>query len=267
MAQVASLGYIPDFFYQIYLYREYLKQSVLRDLRTKYKRSMLGYLWTMLHPLLMMSVLATVFSHIMRMPISDYAIFLFAALLPWNFFSSSVMMSLNTVRVKARLFEQVPIPKYIFIVSIICSNLFNLLVALVPLFLLMIFFGRAIPLSVLAFPAVFFPLCLVTVGLALTLAAANVFFDDTLHLSEVALSALYFLTPVLYHRDLLPGSLVKWLVFNPLFCQVEFIRAVFYDGVFPDMNTYLVNLGGSLLVLLFGLFVFKSSEDKFLYFV
>ena len=177
------------------------------------------------------------------------------------------MMSLNTVRLKARLFEQVPIPKYIFIVSIICSNLFNLLVALVPLFLLMIFFGRAIPLASLAFPAVFLPLCLVTAGLALTLAAANVFFDDTLHLSEVGLSALYFLTPVLYHRDLLPASLVKWLVFNPLFCQVEFIRGVFYDGVFPDMNTYLINLGGSLLVLLFGLFVFKSSEDKFLYFV
>jgi ABC-type polysaccharide/polyol phosphate export permease len=267
MAHAASLGYIPDFFYQIYLYREYLKQSVLRDLRIKYKRSVIGYFWTMLHPLLMMAVLATVFSHIMRMPISDYAIFLFAALLPWNFFSSSIMMSLNSVRAKARLFEQVPIPKYIFIVSIICSNLFNLIVALVPLLLLMVFFGRPITVACLAFPAVFFPLCLVTAGIALTLAAANVFFDDTLHLSEVGLSALYFLTPVLYHRDLLPPSLVKWLVFNPLFCQVEFIRAIFYDGTLPDVNAYLINLGGSLLVLLFGLFVFKSSEDKFLYFV
>jgi ABC-2 type transport system permease protein len=258
---------VVDFFYQIYLYREYLKQSVLRDLRSKYKRSVLGYFWTMLHPLLMMAVLALVFSHMMRMNIRDYAVFLFAALLPWNFFSSSVMMSLNSVKSKARLFEQVPIPKYIFVISIVCSNLFNLVVALVPLFVLMVVMQRPIPWTVLLFPGVFLPLCLVTIGLSLVLAAANVFFDDTLHLSEVALSALYFLVPVLYHRELLPKGLADWLVYNPLFGQIEFIRAIFYDGVVPDLGAYLMNLGASVLVLLVGLFIFKSSEDKFLYFV
>jgi len=263
----AALGHVPDFFYQIYSYREFLKQSVLRDLRTKYKRSSLGYLWTMLHPLMMMGILAVVFSHIMRIDIRDYAIFLFAALLPWNFFSSSVMMSLSSVKTKARLFEQVPIPKYIFIVSIICSNLFNLVVALVPLLILMVVLNRPIPVTILAFPAIILPLCLVTAGVALALASANVFFDDTLHLSEVGLSALYFLSPVLYHRELLPASVVKWLVLNPLFCQVEFVRGLFYDGVLPDPNTYVLNVAASLGVLVFGLFVFKSSEDKFLYFV
>lgn len=267
MERVLSRSPVFDFFYQIFLYREYLKQSVLRDLRTKYKRSMLGYVWTMLHPLMMMAVLATVFSHMMRMEIRDYAVFLFAALLPWNFFSSSVMMSLNSVKSKARLFEQVPIPKYIFVISIVCSNLFNLFVALVPLLLLTVVMHRPVPWTVVLFPAVFLPLCLVTVGVALTLAASNVFFDDTLHLCEVGLSAMYFLVPVLYHRGLLPASLVEWLVLNPLFGQIEFIRGIFYDGVVPDLSLYLVNLSASLLVLLVGLFIFKKSEDKFLYFV
>lgn len=267
MERVLSRSPFVDFFYQIYLYREYLKQSVLRDLRAKYKRSVLGYVWTMLHPLLMMAVLATVFSHLMRMEIRDYAVFLFAALLPWNFFSSSVMMSLNSVKSKARLFEQVPIPKYIFVISIVCSNLFNLLVALVPLILLTIFMDRPVPWTVALFPAVFLPLCLVTVGVSLILAAANVFFDDTLHLCEVGLSAMYFLVPVLYHRGLLPAGLVDWLVLNPLFCQIEFIRGIFYDGVAPNPELYALNLSASLLVLLGGLFVFKKSEDKFLYFV
>ncbi len=256
------------FFYQIYAYREFLKQSVLRDLRTKYKRSSLGYLWTMLNPLGMMVVLAIVFSNIMRIPIKDYAIFLFAGLLAWNYFSSTVMMSLNNVRVNSRLFSQIPLPKYIFIVSLACSNLVNFLLALIPLLILMVIFGRPITAAVLAFPVVLLPFLCVVMGVSLILATSNVFFDDTLHLTEVAMQALYFLSPVLYHRGLLPEWLVKYLViFNPLFCEIEFIRGLFYDGVLPDATTFFVNFAGALLVLAGGLWIFHRSEKKFLYFI
>lgn len=256
-----------DFFRKIYEYREYLKQSVLRDLRTKYKRSLLGYLWTMLHPLGMMVILATVFSHVMRIPTKDYAIFLFPAMLSWNYFASSSLMSLGNIRANARLFSQVPVPKYIFIVSLCCSNLVNLLLAIFPLLAIMLVLGRPITPVVLALPIVILPLIFVTLASSLILATSNVFFDDTLHLSEVALQALYFLTPILYGRTLLPAHLIKFLELNPLFCQVEFIRGLFYDAALPNLQTFAINTGGSLLLLAFAIWIFSRSERKFLYFI
>jgi ABC-type polysaccharide/polyol phosphate export permease len=265
MSSVVAL--VPEFFSQTYGYREYLKQSVLRDLKNKYKRSALGYLWTVLNPLLMMIVLATVFSHIMRLQIKDYAAFLFCGLLPWNYFNSSAMMSLNTIRANARLFGQMPVPKYIFILSINFSNLVNFLLALIPLAIILLFSGRAIPLTAALFPLAIFPLFCVTVGVSLILATANVFFDDTLHLTEVGMSVLYFLSPIIYYREVLPPWLLKYLVFNPLFTQIETFRKIFYDGVLPDISVYCTSLIVSLLFLLFGLWIFRSAEDKFLYFV
>ncbi len=267
MAGAASLSLIPDFCFQIYSYREYLKQSVLRDLRTKYKRSVLGYLWTVIHPLAMMTVLAVVFSNIMKIPVKDYAVFLFTGLLPWNYFNSTAMMSLNSIRQNSRLFAQIPVPKYIFILSIAFSNLVNFFLALIPLFVIILVVGRPLPATTALFPMAVLPLFCVTVGVSLVLAACNVFFDDTLHLTEVAMSALYFLCPVLYYRDLLPLWLQKYVVLNPLFCQIETFRRLLYEGALPDPNTYLINLGGSVLVLLGGLWLFRKVQDKFLYFI
>ncbi|MBX7136657.1 MAG: ABC transporter permease [Oligoflexia bacterium] len=266
MAAAAS-GTFFDFFYQLYAYREYLRQSVKRDLTTKYKRSALGYLWTMLHPLGMMLVLTVVLSHIVKLQMRDFAVFFLSGLIAWNYFNSTVMMSLHSIRSNARLFGQIAVPRYIFIISIAASNLFNYFVALAPLCLVTLFVGRDLHASALLWPLMVLPLVFVTVGVALVLAVSNVFFEDTYHLVEVGMNALYFLLPVLYGRDLLPPWLVKWLVLNPLFCQIEFVRGIFYEGSLPSLPVYILNLSASGLVLMFGLWVFRRSEDKFLYFV
>jgi ABC-type polysaccharide/polyol phosphate export permease len=264
----SALASIPDFFYQMFAYREYLKQSVLRDLRNRYKRSVFGYLWTMVHPLAMMAVLAVVFSNIMRIPVKDYAVFLFCGLLPWNYFQSTVMMSLGSIRTNARLFSQMDVPKYLFILSVSFSNLFNFLVALVPLILIMVVLGRPLPYTILYLPIFLLPLFCVVIGISLILAASNVFFDDVHHLTEVAMSILYFLSPVLYNRESLPEYLIKPLeTFNPLFCQIEFLRGIFYSGTLPTAEAFMTNFAVSLGILLVGLLVFRSAEDKFLYFI
>ena len=262
-----SESFFLDFFTQIYRYREYLKQSVLRDLRNKYKRSVLGYLWTVLHPLAMMTVLAVVFSQIMRIPVEDYAVFLFTGLIAWNYFHSTCLMSLHTIRANARLFGQIPVPKFIFVVSLALSNLTNLVFSLVPLVIIMLATGRPIGPAVLALPIVILPLLCIVMGVSLMLAASNVFFDDTLHLTEVGMQALYFLCPVLYQREHLPVWLVDWLALNPLFREIEFIRALFYSNLLPDPAAFGVTLCTSVLVLLVGLWTFHKVEDRFLYFV
>ena len=125
--------------------------------------------------------------------------------------------------------------------------------------------GHTIHWTVLAFPLVVIPLIMVTVGVSLILAVSNVFFEDTLHLTEVALQALYFLSPVLYGRDQLPAHLVQWLSYNPLFGQIEFLRGIFFDGVLPDPISFFFNFTFSLIILCIGLTIFRKAEDRFLY--
>jgi ABC-type polysaccharide/polyol phosphate export permease len=256
---------LVSFFHNLFLYREYLKQSVLRDLRKKYKRSSLGYVWTMLHPLGMMLVMSTVLSKLMGVTFKEYAVFFLSGLIIWNYFNSTCMMSLHAIRANARLFSQVAIPKYLFVVSIACSNFANLLFALVPLILVMALFGRPFHLSMIAIPLVLISVFIVTLAVSLILAVANVFFEDTLHLSEVAFQALYFLTPVLFARDKLPEWLIDYLILNPLFLQIEFFRSVLLTGTLPQLSLYVLNLTGSLILLMLALFFFRKNEDKFLY--
>jgi ABC-type polysaccharide/polyol phosphate export permease len=254
-----------NFFKQIYYYREFLFQSVARDLKNKYKRSFLGYVWTMLHPLAMMGILAVVFSNIMKL--ENYAVFLFTGLIPWNYFQSTSLMSMHSIRSNARLFSQVPIPKFMFVISIVCSNLANLLFAILPLFILMLASGKGIPWTALLFPIALIPLILLTTALSLVLASSNVFFDDTSHLAEVALQGLYFLSPILYMRSSLPASLSQYLALNPIAFAIESFRGLFYSGTLPDMPSFCIYLAFSIVCLWAAVLIFKRVENKFLYYV
>ena len=261
------LGLYGDYFSSIYAYREYLKQSVARDLRKQYKRSVLGYLWSMLHPLLMMAILAVVFSKIMGRPAKDYAVFLFSGMLPWRYFSGTAIGCLGTVRAHAKIMDHVPIPRYIFPTSTAFSRLIDFLLTLFPFFVVALAVGKPIYLTALALPLVLLPLFMVAMGVALLFAVANVFFDDTQHLATVLMQALYFLCPVLYSRDRLPEWLVDWLLLNPVFSIIEHSRDILFHGVMPDPLSYAWVFCSSALFLGFGLWVFKKSESKFLYFI
>ena len=258
---------IRDFFFTLGQYREYLIQSVARDLRKQYKRSFLGYLWSMLNPLFMMIILAVVFSNIMRQNIEDYAIFLFTGMLPWAYFEGTLLGCLGTIRNNAQIFGQVPVPKFIFPMSVALFNFVTFALSLVPLLLVMVVLGRPVPATIALLPMVLLPLFFVSMGAALAAAVANVFFEDTQHLVGVVLRALYFLCPILYSKDLLPPELVKWLAINPMFQIIEFSRDIFYYGVVPDMLAYGITLGSSLAVLLVGLWTFKQADEKLLYFI
>lgn len=221
----------------------------------------------MLHPLGMMLIIGTVLSHLMHVPFKDYSVFFLVGLLAWNYFNSTALMSLHSIRGNAKLFGQIAVPKYIFVISMVASNFVNYLLALVPLVFVMIVAGHPIPWTMVLFPIVVIPLLLVTIGVSLILAVCNVFFEDTLHLSEVALQALYFLSPILYSRDRLPPNLLEWLKFNPLFFQFESLRDVMLFGRIPDPTLFVWNLAFSFCILATGLLIFRRAEDKFLYFI
>ena len=258
---------IVDFFRSAYEYREYIRQSVARDLRHRYKRSVLGYVWSMLNPLLMMMILTVVFANLMQQNITDYAVFLISGMLPFNYFSITSLACLGTIRSNARIIDQLPVPKTIFPLSIATSGMIDFLLSLFPLILVMLVCRHPISLTILALPLVLIPMFFVTMGVSLTLAAANVFFEDTQHLSDVMFRALYFLSPVLYARHLLPEWIQPWVALNPMFPIIEYNRGIFYDAALPPMGAYLITLASSTLVLAFGLWVFRKTEQKFVYFL
>ena len=256
-----------DFFQSIYKYREYIKQSVGRDLKRKYKRSSLGYLWSMLSPLMMMIILATVFSSIMRSHVENYAVFLFVGMLTWAFFDGTCNSSLGIINANAPIIDKICFPKFIFLFSLAIYNLLNFFLSLVPLLVVMWFTGHQIPLTAFLMPIVLLPLFLFTIGAASLLAVANVFFEDTQHLTGVLFRGLYFLSPILYGREMLPPWVVKWALLNPMFSIIEQMRDLLYYGNLPPLGTYLAVLAASIGFLGLGLWVFKRVEHKFIYFL
>lgn len=255
------------FFYHVYCYREYLFQSISRDLRKKYKRSFLGYIWSMLNPLLMMLILSVVFSSIMKNHVSNYPVFLFAAMLPWAFFDGTCNGCLGAIRANARIIDQVSMPKYLFLVAIALSNLVAFGLSVGPLLLVMLLTHHSFSLTILLMPIVMIPLFFFTMGIGAIVAVGNVFFEDTEHLLGVVLRAVYFLCPIIYSHEILSPGLVKWVQFNPVFGIIEAMRDIVYYGHLPDPLYASFTFLSSFLVLILGLWVFNKTENKFVYFI
>lgn len=264
-SQRGLLGTLTYFFSAIVDYRQYLIQSVARDLRRKYKRSSLGYLWSMLNPLFTMIVMTVVFSQLFPR-IQHYSVFLFSALLGWQYFNMTVKSSTGAVLTNMKIVEQVPIPKFLFIISIACSGMVNFMLSLVPLVLVMLTVGRDIPLTVLWLPVAMIPVIILTLGVSMLVAVGTVFYDDVKHLSGVVLSGWYYLTPVLYGPELLPDHVAKWLQLNPLFFGIDNLRSIIYRGEAPDLYAFLYPLGIGIVLLFLALIVFEKADDKFVYF-
>lgn len=256
-----------EFLKTIFHYRDYLWQSVMRDLRKRYKRSFLGYLWSMLNPLLMMLVLTVVFSSMMQGAVEHYTVFLFAGMIPWAYFASTVQASLHSISGNIRIISQIPVPKYLFVLSLAFSNLYTFLISLVPLLLISLFVGHTLTWHFLLFPIFLLPLFFITMGISLCLAAFNVFFEDTEHLTNVVLQAMYFMVPILYPASMLSEKAAKILQYNPMYSMVLAFKDIFYHGQIPAMELLAYSFGSSLLVLWFGLVIFKRLEKKIIYFV
>jgi ABC-type polysaccharide/polyol phosphate export permease len=251
----------------LWRYREYLKQSVARDLRKKYKRSHLGYLWSMLNPLCMMIILTVVFSKLFRFQVEHYSVFLFSAILPWQYFSGSVTGSLNSVRANKKIIEHFPVPPYIFALSLAFSNLVNLALAIVPLLGVMLTVGKPISPTMLLLPVGIIPLIMVTLGTALCFSASNIFFDDTQHLVGILLQALYYLSPILYGREHLSQNMLTFFSLNPMFPIIEVIRSLIYVGQIPSVPLLAHAYLSGFLVLWFGLWAFRKASKRFMYFI
>lgn len=248
------------------LYTRYtflIKQLVLRDFKTKYKRSTLGMVWSFLNPLLTMGVQYIVFSTLFKSDIPNYPVYLLSGIVFMNFFSEAVTMCMTSITGNASLMKKVYMPRYIYPVSRVLSSLVNFALAILPLFIVMLFTGTAFGLSL--FLLVFDILCMLgfVMGMGLLLTTAMTFFQDTQFLWGVISLLWTYLTPVFYPESIIPANLLTLYHMNPMYQYITFARICIIDGVSPEPMAYLWCIVSSLVVLTIGIVVFKRNQDKF----
>jgi len=256
-------SYLISAVYGLRKYRFLIRQLVARDFKTKYKRSVLGVLWSLLNPLLTMLVQYFVFSTIFKNDIPFYAAYLLIGVVLFNFFNEVCNLALFSVLGNASLITKVYMPKYIYPLTRVLSSTVNLGIALFPMLAVCLLTG--VRFEKPAFLAVYFILCLMvfTLGMAFLLSAAMVFFRDTQFLWSVFSMVWMYATPIFYPEAILPEEFRLILTVNPLYHFLKNTRICLLNGISPEPNTYLRCLAMALAALALGAWVFKKSQDRF----
>ncbi|MDL2252548.1 ABC transporter permease [Ruminococcaceae bacterium OttesenSCG-928-I18] len=261
------LGYFRDTFTVFRKYYYLLKNLVQRDLKVKYRRSTLGFLWSFLNPILMMLIMAAVFSYMFRFQIEYFAAYLLSAQLIFNFYNSATSTAMGSVVGNSALIKKVYIPKYIFPFEKVIFEFINALFAVVALFVVLLVTRVPFTPWILLFPIPLVLIFVFNLGVGLILSSLVVFFRDVQHLYGVVVVALNYLTPIFYPVSMLPGWMQFAIKFNPLYWYVGMFRQVVLYGAAPTANMWICCLFCSAAALLIGLLVFKAQQDKFILYI
>jgi ABC-type polysaccharide/polyol phosphate export permease len=246
-------------------YKEFVYQSILRSIKTRYKRSVLGVLWTVLNPLLMMIVLTIVFSSIFRFSVKNYPIYILSGLVIWNYFSGSSKGAMGEMLWSGDLLSRIYVPKSIFSVTAVGNGLFNLLLSLIPLYAIAIILGVQIKLSVLIMPLSILIVTIFTLGVGLFLSTVSVFFADMLPIYDVIIMIWFYATPIIYPIDIVPSRLVWLIKLNPLYYMIEIFRQPLLSGTIPPLNYWLISSTCALLAMIIGGYLFTSKSNEYAY--
>jgi ABC-2 type transport system permease protein len=253
----------------LFRYRDLIRALVARELKVRYRRSAIGFLWTMLQPLLMMLVLQMVFSNIFRfeLPFGNYVVYVLSGLLFWNFFSQSIIASMNSLSGNAALLKKLPVPKAVFPLATVLSGVVNLGLAMVPLLVLLLVTGHPLRPALLFLPVAVLIAAVFTLGAGLLLSPLAVFFSDVVELIGVLLAALMYLTPVIYPMSILPEKFARVVRLNPVRSILEVFRDPIYQGEVPPLQHVLVAGGIAAGMLALGTYVFRKSSDRIPFYV
>ncbi|GAA0796789.1 ABC transporter permease [Clostridium sp. AF19-22AC] len=253
-------GYIKNFL----KFQPLLSELVARDIKIKYRRSVLGVLWTLLNPLCMMIILSIVFSNIFKFDVENFPLYVLSGQVIFNFFNDSTTSSMSSIISSASLIKKVYVPKYLFVLSRVVSSFINLLASFTALLLVMV--ATRAELHYTAFLSVI-PLMMVvgfSLGVGLILAALTVKFRDIIHLYSVFTTGLMYLTPVIYPMSILPEKIKIIVMINPLTNYLIMFRDLMMGNTLPSLSSFLIGLAEVAAALLLGVYVFYKNQDEFI---
>jgi len=253
---------------RIYRYRDLIHALVIRELKVRYRRSALGFLWTMLQPLLMMLVLHTVFSMLFRFKVNNYPVYALSGILFWNFFSQSITASMNSLKGNAQILKKLPVPLEVFPIATVLSGIINLLFALIPMFAILLVTGHRIGPSLLFLPVSILIAAIFTLGAGLLLSPLAVFFSDVVELVGVCLTLLFYMTPCFYPLDIVAHHRLFFLVrFNPTRSILEVFRDPIYLHKIPPLPHLAVAVVLALVMLAIGAYLFRRMNDRIPFYI
>lgn len=248
--------------------KELLTQMTLREIKARYKQSIMGYFWVILNPFFQIIIMSLVFSTIIRIPTHananiPYIIFLYVALLPWSLFSNSLSSATGSIVGNANLITKVYFPRTILLLSTILAKIVDFIFASMILIIFLLIYQIPVNLNVLWFIPIFIIQLIFTFGLSLFLSAANLIYRDVQYLLSLILSLWFYLTPVIYPTELVPDKLKILFKLNPMSVLINAYRQVILAGKIPNLSSLGIALIVSLITLLLGFAYFKKQEKTF----
>ncbi|MFZ2538007.1 MAG: ABC transporter permease [Oscillospiraceae bacterium] len=249
---------------EIYAYRHMITSLVRKDLRGRYKGSVLGFLWTFINPLLQLMVYNVVFATILKTNIDKYYLFLFVALIPWIFFQNALTGGSSCILSQKGLITKIYFPREVVPIAHVTSGFVNMLLCFIVVFIVVLFSGVSInPIALLYLPIVFIIEYILALGIAFVTSAITVYFRDLEHILGIVSMAWMYLTPIMYSLEIVPKEYKSLFMLNPMTSIITAYRDILYYGRIPQMDTLLHALSFGFIVLLIGIITFSLLKKRF----
>lgn len=251
----------------LYRYKNLIYELVIRDIRKKYRRSVLGVVWSMLNPLFMMLITAIVFSNLFRFDIQNFAVYLLTGQIIFTFYAEATNFAMGSILDNSSLLKKIYVPKYLFPLSRVISSLVNLIFTIPAMLAVMLYTGEKISVQLIWICIPLILLFLFCLGIGLLLATCAVFFRDIFHLYGVLLTVVNYATPIFYPIKIVPQEYIGIILLNPLYYYLEAFREIVYNNQIPDIQIICICLIMSIISLIIGIVVFYKKQNKFILYI
>ena len=249
---------------EIFEYRALLIELVKRDIKKKYRRSILGILWSMLNPFLTMLIMAMVFSSFFKFAIKNFPVYLLTGQLIFNFYSEATNTAMGSILENASLIKKVYVPKHIFPIAKVLSSCVNFILSLPGLVLVILITKAPVKFSIIFSIIPVLYVLFFCLGIGLLLASVTVYFRDMFHLYGVLITALSYLTPLFYPKEIIPEQYKFLIDYNPLYYFVSMFREIYYYGKVPALQSHITCILIVFISLSLGIYVFTKNQKNFI---
>lgn len=252
-----------NIFKKIYNYRELLKNNVKKEIRGRYKQSVLGVIWTFLNPLLQLAVYAFIFPLILKTTQPYYVIFVCVGLIPWTFFTSTISQSTWTIIGNGNIVKKVYFPREILPLSVVTSNMVNFLISTIIIIAFCLAYGLGLTKYIIFYPIILIIQFIFQLALSFILSGITVYFRDLEHFVQIVLMLLFYATPIVYSGETIPDAFKFIININPMAHIIEGYRDIFYNQTMPDLTALGIVLVISIASCIAGYFIFKKLQKGF----
>jgi len=249
---------------EIFSYSDMIGSLVQRELRGKYKGSLLGFLWTFINPLCQIVVYTIVFSVILHSDLEQFYLYVITGMIPWLFFDMALRLGSGSIRYQGEMVKKIYFPREVLPIACVTAQFINMLFCFVIVFLVLLVSGRGFSAKALfCLPLIMIMEYVLTLGLTLIVSSVTVFFKDMEHIITVLLMAWIYLTPVLYSLEMVPAGLRRFFKLNPMTAVIEGYHNILYWQKAPYFKLTLYGLVFALGVLMVGELIFARLDDNF----